>query len=495
MQNFDDKIRRATVRDGLSLISLSLAMVMAGTGEINCLRRFRFAHGMFHAMQVRYGAYMATHMALGLLFLGGGRFTLGNSNACVACMVAAFFPHFPPMSGDNRAYLPALRHLWALAVEPRCLIARDVDTLEVVYLPMKIRVKDDQGQSSAQLISPSLIPGIDRLLTIKIDTPRYWPFVFEVNSSKAHQESLLHAQTLYVKRRTMFLGYLEDPKGSRSLFTRSGLSTGDAANLDFPQYSDTTVHPASDLQQFIASHSNDTSFLAFADRFCRADGVTGEEKVFNAFCHAALYDCIVQDKPFILSYYLALYRARVLSPRSRFFQIIHQDLVRTTDYYLKNFDRRFVGKYEISVRPALLRETAVANTVYALDAKLAAVRRRPEFQKALQAYVLNHLDSPDLRNSEAYPDLERDLSWYLGRHAVPYAPYFPILREFAREMVAKHSTRPPPDGIMGSDTSQSTLLEDGIKVILHSAGAGIFKPIGFWSIESFEEVLKIWKMH
>ncbi|KAJ7817691.1 hypothetical protein B0H14DRAFT_3741685 [Mycena olivaceomarginata] len=120
-QAFDHKIRRSAVsavRDGLNLISISLSM---------------FAYGMYHQTMYhpsfKYGIHVATHMSLGLLFRGGSRFTLGMSDAAIACMVTAFFPPRTPH---------VLRHLWVLAIEPRCLIARDVETTEVVYLPVKI---------------------------------------------------------------------------------------------------------------------------------------------------------------------------------------------------------------------------------------------------------------------------------------------------------------------------------------------------------------------
>ncbi|KAH8112116.1 hypothetical protein DFH11DRAFT_1788437 [Phellopilus nigrolimitatus] len=488
---FDHRIKRAATRDGLSLVTLSMGIVMVGTGEISCLKRLRLAHGMYN-QPIRYGSHMATHMAIGLLFLGGGRFSLGNSDASVACMIAAFYPHFPALSSDNRAYLPALRHLWVLAVEPRCLIARDVDTKEVVYLPMKIRVKEENGAvGGAHLIAPTLIPGLDRLQSIKVDTPRYWPFLLDIANNPRHMAGLLQQQTLFVKRRTMFLSYLEDPKGSRSLFVRSGMSTGDAAKLDFPQLTDTAAHPASDVQHYITSHSNDVSFIAFADRFSRADGVTEDEKIFNAFCHAALLDCIIQDKPQMLSSYLALYRTRLMSPRSRYFQLVQQDLLRLEDFYGKLFERRFSGRAENITRPALLRENSVSGALLAVDKKLRAVAEKPEFQRALRAYVENQFFSDDIHDNAEHPDVERSISWYLQRHAVPYAPYFPVLRELAMETLAKFSQKVPPEGTMG--TRKIGELEQGVKLVLHASVTGLVRPFGSWSIESLNEILRIWQ--
>ncbi|EJD04906.1 uncharacterized protein FOMMEDRAFT_105091 [Fomitiporia mediterranea MF3/22] len=489
--NFDHRIKRAATRDGLNLVTLSMGMVMVGTGELSCLKRLRLAHGMYN-QPIRYGSHMATHMALGLLFLGGGRFSLGTSDAAVACMVAAFYPHFPALSSDNRAYLPALRHLWVLAVEPRCLIARDVDTKEVVYLPMKIRVKEESGAvGTAQLIAPTLIPSLDRLLSIKIDTPRYWPFLLDIAHNTRHMGGLLQSQTLFVKRRTMFLSYMEDPKGSRSLFVRSGMSTGDAATLDFPQLTDTKAHPASDVQHYITSHSNDISFIAFADRLCRGDGITEEEKIFNNYCHAALLDCIIQDKPQMLTSYLALYRTRLLNPRSRYFPLIQQDLVHLNAFYSNLFDRRFSGRSEGITRPALLRENSVSGALLAVDKKLHTVTQQPEFQRALRVYVLNQLSSEYLRDSPAHPDVERNLAWYLQRHTVPYAPYFPVLQQLAVETLAKYESTAPPDGVAGTDKVND--LEQGVKLMLHAAIAAQQRAFGSWTIESFNDILQIWQ--
>ncbi|KAF7360728.1 Importin N-terminal domain-containing protein [Mycena venus] len=74
---FDHKIRRSAVHDGLNLISISLSMVMAGTGEILCLRRLRIPYHqtMYHPV-FKCSIHVATHMSLELLILGGGRFTL-----------------------------------------------------------------------------------------------------------------------------------------------------------------------------------------------------------------------------------------------------------------------------------------------------------------------------------------------------------------------------------------------------------------------------------
>ena len=54
---------------------------------------------------VTYGSHMAVHMAVGLLFLGGGKFGLASTPSAVAAMIIAFFPKFPTHSNDNRYHL------------------------------------------------------------------------------------------------------------------------------------------------------------------------------------------------------------------------------------------------------------------------------------------------------------------------------------------------------------------------------------------------------
>lgn len=56
----------------LSVVLLSLAMVMAGSGNLKVLQLCRFLH-MKTGGEMNYGFHLAHHMALGLLFLGGGR--------------------------------------------------------------------------------------------------------------------------------------------------------------------------------------------------------------------------------------------------------------------------------------------------------------------------------------------------------------------------------------------------------------------------------------
>ncbi|KAK2466609.1 hypothetical protein APHAL10511_000867 [Amanita phalloides] len=493
---FDQKIKRSAIRDGLNLISISLSMIMAGTGEITCFRRLRYAYGtyqqtMYHH-SLKYGIHMATHLSLGLLFLGGGRYTLGTSNAAIACMVASFFPRFPHISFDNKCFLQALRHLWVLAVEPRCLIARDVDTKEVVYLPIKITMKEKNEVGTTQLISPTLIPDLNQLMSIRVDTPRYWPFYLDTENLPRHKEMLLRSQTLFVKRRTAFLSYLEDPKGSRSLFVRSGSSAGDAATLDFPQVTATKTHPAGDLSEFITSFSNDVLFLAFADRLARDDGETEEERLFEKYCHASLLDSILQDKPQTLQSHLTLFQyrqmmcARRSGRTSKYFHLRLQDLRFAVDFYGMVYERRFSGRAENNIRPPLIRDSTVSGVLHALDLRLDGARHRPQFMRALGRYARGEAVESE---KDGEDDVSNQLSWYLLRNGVPVSTVLLVLRQLAEDAYLQCMGRPEPEG-----TSDAGNLDAGIKEVLHMAGTKMSTTLASgWSVRSLDEIISAWK--
>ncbi|KAG6812695.1 hypothetical protein H0H92_001324 [Tricholoma furcatifolium] len=484
--HFDHKIKRSAYRDGLNLISISLSMVMAGTGEITCFRRLRYAFGMsqqtMYGQQSKYGVHVSTHMSIGLLFLGGGRFTLGTSDAAIACMIAAFFPRAHHVSSDNKSYLQALRHLWVLAVEPRCLIARDVDSTEVVYLPVKITMKEGKEIGTTQLISPTLIPDLDKLLSIRVDTPRYWPFYLDTEHLPRHR-SLLRSQTLFVKRRTAFLSYTEDARGSRSLSVRSGASAGEAGTLDFPQSADTKVHPAGDLGEFITSFSNDVLFLAFADHFARETEIDNERQ-FQAYCHAALLDSILGDKPQTLQTHLTLFLYRTMSPKSRYFQLYLQDLRFAAEFYSKVYDRLFSGRTENNFRASLVRDSTVAGALQVLDQQLNSIRKTPRFVSVLATYVRGK----PVTNVEA--DISRSLAWYLLRNNVPVSTLLVVLTALAEHAHRQCVGLVPPEG-----TKDLRVLDMGIKEVFHNTGSKMTTSLGSgWSVTSLEEIIECLKI-
>eukprot|EP00116_Pleurobrachia_bachei_P014383 sb/3474645/ len=92
---------------------------------------------------VTYGCHMGLHMALGLLFLGGGRCTLKRDNVSVAALFLSLYPIFQTLQDDNTYHLQAFRHLWVVATEPRLLTTVDEDTNEPCHVPVTITTSPD----------------------------------------------------------------------------------------------------------------------------------------------------------------------------------------------------------------------------------------------------------------------------------------------------------------------------------------------------------------
>lgn len=170
---------RPTVETCLQTTLLAAATVAAGSGRLDVLRlcrRLRSRVGPAAASVVTYGSHLATHMAIGLLFLGGGRYALSNSPPAVAALLCALFPKFPTHSNDNRYHLQAFRHLYVLAAQPRLLLPRDVSTSRLCYANLQIIRLDGV---ELQLKAPCLLPELDGLARIAVTDDRYWPVAFE----------------------------------------------------------------------------------------------------------------------------------------------------------------------------------------------------------------------------------------------------------------------------------------------------------------------------
>ena len=152
---------------------------------------------------------------------------------CVPCRT--FLLTIPSYFIKEQASPPALRHLWVLAVEPRRLIARDVDTKGAVYLLAIAQVREKDDKRSTWLISPTLLSDSSHIIAIKVDTLRYWPFIIDILKFLPHRVLIIPNQPLLLKRRIGYLGYSEDPKGSWSIFARVGAASGDEAMLEYPE--------------------------------------------------------------------------------------------------------------------------------------------------------------------------------------------------------------------------------------------------------------------
>ncbi|CAB9503971.1 promoting complex subunit 1 [Seminavis robusta] len=179
----------------LGCCAIALAMVNAGTGDLETLKLLKILRWRCDE-EVKYGAHMSFGMAIGLLFLGGGSYTLGRDPEDVAALIAAFFPRFPYSSTDNQYHLQALRHLYALAVKRRDIRFADVDTGEIVPVPIEIRYGSHDA-NPLHLTAPCLVPNGDGIVEAQIVSHDFYPLKFRLTEDA-------FGRTLFVKRRTTF---------------------------------------------------------------------------------------------------------------------------------------------------------------------------------------------------------------------------------------------------------------------------------------------------
>jgi anaphase-promoting complex subunit 1 len=217
---FDKKLARNTIRNCQDLMSLSVATVMAGSGDLAVFRRLRSMHGRDDG-ETPYGSHLAAHLAIGALFLGGGTFTFGTSNLAIASLLVAFYPIFPSTVQDNKSHLQAFRHFWALAAEPRSLVARDIDTNQPVTIPITITLRTGE---EIRRHAPCLVPELLDISTIRTSSPEYWNLTVDLQSNPKHIAAFKSNQTIYVRRRPA-----HDSSSSAFQATLKALNDGDGA--------------------------------------------------------------------------------------------------------------------------------------------------------------------------------------------------------------------------------------------------------------------------
>ncbi|KAL8831354.1 MAG: hypothetical protein Q9191_000910 [Dirinaria sp. TL-2023a] len=198
--NYDNKLTRITVRNCQDVVALAIACVMAGTGDLQLFRRLRSLHGRTE-VDVPYGSHLATHLALGMLFLGGGTHTFSTSNIAIASLLCALYPLFPTTVLDNKSHLQAFRHFWVLAAEPRCLVVYDIDTRRLLSLPVIVTLKE--GSEIAKS-APCLLPELDTIAKIETNDPEYWIVTVDLAGNPAHQRSFKRHQSIYVRQRAIY---------------------------------------------------------------------------------------------------------------------------------------------------------------------------------------------------------------------------------------------------------------------------------------------------
>ncbi|CAG8095071.1 unnamed protein product [Penicillium salamii] len=236
VRSYDARLARNSVRNCQDVVALAATAVMAGTGDIALFRRLRSLHGRIDA-DTTYGSHMAAHMAIGVLFLGGGSYTLGTSNQAVASLICAFYPIFPTTVLDNKCHLQAFRHLWVLAAEPRCLVPRDLDTRRPISIPITITSHDESIRTVG---APCLLPDPSGITRIEIRGPDHWPLVLDFSQNDTLRDKFLRGDpSVYLRRKATY-----NPAGSSTSVFASTLTGLSEAQDIFPTAAGGASNPA-----------------------------------------------------------------------------------------------------------------------------------------------------------------------------------------------------------------------------------------------------------
>ena len=143
--------------------SVSLSYVMAGTGDLDCLRLLRELR--WKVDDVNYGTHLSLAMAIGMLFLAGGNASLQRDPLSIACLLLSVCPRFPLRTSDNQYHLQPLRHMYVLAVEYRALKTIDVDSGTSVALDIEVEMIDG---TTCSMRAPCLLPELNLVRAVHV---------------------------------------------------------------------------------------------------------------------------------------------------------------------------------------------------------------------------------------------------------------------------------------------------------------------------------------
>lgn len=507
---------------------------MAGTGDVDLLRYLRIAHGNCDH-QTSFGTHMATHMALGMLFLGGGRFTLGSSDSAVAALLVAFFPRFQTAVHDNRAHLQACRHLWVLAVEPRLLVAEDVDSHEVSYLPVKVMHTDPENNdvssvASHEIKTPALLPYFQSIRSLETVSLRYWPASLQVSTNTAHAKALLSMRTMFVKRKTGHLSYADDPKGNRSIFARSSA----AAMFDIDMTTSARNGPSlTDLRDLVHGFPMAPQYAAFVERICSPSKRSNSDEngqAFQSFCTSVLMECLTQDKPALVPIYLALYLGREGGTSAQGSAMFLRDLEFAAGFYASDYERLIPAGSSERHKP-LVQKVLLDNLLLASKGLAKEIMHSPDVaagdlssmsaHSALLAYLGEALGdtlaaakalsptssspSSDRANSNT---VARQLAYILNVERVPSLETLRSLRTLVTEARSQSLKLTTEAGGLGAHDDPSA-LDEGIRLVVRLAVMNLEKEssqdsVGVgeksvaiepqpWTNRLLDEMLKLWQ--
>lgn len=315
-----EKVLRAQVEGHIDNVALALAVVMAGTGDLECLRCLRALHhgSSGKGSLATYGDHLARHMALGFLFMGGGMLTFSTTQEATAALFCALYPIWPTSPGDNAYHLQIFRHLYVLAAESRLLVPCDIDTMRPCYLPVTV-TDSALGTSFTRTAPFPLAEAIASRnptapISVSISSPRYLAAEFVASagygSDDVNEDTRLRLVragcsvrsaplVMFVKRKAGFLPYADDPSGDKCINTDTAAPSAMTVPWNTAEGSTSRDDGRADLLQ---AFNNDRSMQAFM-KFLSLGGTDRT----SDFYHRAAVSCLSEEKGDLLPIVLALW--------------------------------------------------------------------------------------------------------------------------------------------------------------------------------------------
>lgn len=153
----------------------------------------------------------------------------------------------------------------------------------------------DNHHPPLNLTAPCLVRNVGAVSQIKVASERYFPLTKKIDAENKHMSwgTFGCNFTVYVKKKSGFLSYVQDPHSIRSLLAQTGTSNISALEL-------------------INSFTEDSRLLAFAQYFCDTQHQSPLHDLVLHKCSLAemctdiLYECLVNEKPEAVVLYLSM---------------------------------------------------------------------------------------------------------------------------------------------------------------------------------------------
>lgn len=203
----DQQLAKQSLLHIQNSLCLSLSIVMSGTGDLEALRRLRRL--CLKTRKDTCGVNIATNLALGILFLGGGQFRFGSDCFSVAALFIASYPVFPRVLVDNTSYLQPLRYFWALAARPNCVVVREVETGHPCVVTLRVAYKSG---ATVELQTPCAIPNLEGVECVCTASDDYGSVQIDLSAggSSPLMAAFLKTLTIYVRRESTLISKATD---------------------------------------------------------------------------------------------------------------------------------------------------------------------------------------------------------------------------------------------------------------------------------------------